>query len=76
MTAGRSGAYYCGWAITGPATIGHLVSAARFPIAGTRHRAWCGQTITVLALTLNVRVLPGSCPDCNRYLRALASRPR
>ncbi len=64
MSAAGSDTYYCGWAITGRTMISHLVSAPRFPIAGSRHRSWCGQTITVIALTLNVRRLPGSCPDC------------
>lgn len=75
MTTGGSGTYYCGWAITGRTTVGHLVSAARFPLAGYRYRAWCGEMITVVALTLNVRLLPDSCPDCNRYLRALSTPP-
>lgn len=68
-------AYYCGWAITGQDAISHMVSAARFPLAGSQHRAWCGQLITVIGLTLNSRHAPRSCPDCNRYLRALSSPP-
>jgi hypothetical protein len=79
-TTGRvagSGAYYCGWAITGRTTVSHLVASADFPLAGSRHRSWCGQTITVIGLTLDARGLPRSCARCNRRLRmmALTQRP-
>ncbi len=66
------GAYYCGWAITGRTTVSHLVASATFPIAGRQYRSWCGQTITVIGLTLDARSLPSSCPECNQQLRLLA----
>ncbi|MGH3966299.1 MAG: hypothetical protein ACRDRY_24150 [Pseudonocardiaceae bacterium] len=68
-SANSSPAYYCGWAITGRSTVSHLVASAEFPIAGSQHRAWCGQTITVIALTLNARGWRGSCAECNQQLR-------
>ncbi|MGQ0717011.1 MAG: hypothetical protein ACT4NP_06775 [Pseudonocardiales bacterium] len=71
-SADGSPAYYCGWAITGCSTISHLVASAEFPLAGSRHRAWCGQTITVIGLTLNARGVPGSCAECNQKLRMMA----
>lgn len=69
-------AYYCGWAITGRTTVSHLVASAEFPLAGSQHRAWCGQTITVIALTLNPRGLPRSCAECNQQLRMMAVTQR
>lgn len=65
-------AYYCGWAITGRDTVSHVVSSANFPLAGSRHRSWCGEMITVVALTLNARRPSRSCADCNELLRMLA----
>ncbi|MGH3671286.1 MAG: hypothetical protein ACRDSH_11720 [Pseudonocardiaceae bacterium] len=70
------GAYYCGWAITGRVTASHLVASDDFPTAGSQHRAWCGQTVTVIGLTLDARGLPDSCADCNRLLRRLARASR
>lgn len=75
-SADGSGAYYCGWAITGRTTVSHLVASPDFPIAGSQHRSWCGQTITVIALTLNARDLPGSCAECNQQLRMMAMTQR
>lgn len=66
--AGGFGVYYCGWAITGRTTVAHLVASPEFPRLGSRHRSWCGQTITVIGLTLD----PRSCPRCNRRLRMMA----
>lgn len=74
--ADGSPAYYCGWAITGRSTISHLVASAEFPLAGSRHRAWCGQMITVIGLTLNARGVPGSCAQCNQQLRMMAVTQR
>ncbi|MGH3773212.1 MAG: hypothetical protein ACRDRW_17755 [Pseudonocardiaceae bacterium] len=68
--------YYCGWAVTGGGALAHLVAAADFPLVGSQHRSWCGQTITVLGLTLNPRSLPRSCARCNRRLRAMALTQR
>lgn len=73
--ADGSRAYYCGWAITGRSTVSHLVSAPSFPIVGSQHRSWCGQTITVIGLTLGPCSLSGNCRECNRYLRVLADPP-
>lgn len=70
--AGDSGAYYCGWVITGHTTVSHLIASADFPIAGSQHRSWCGQTITVIGLTLNAREPPQSCAECNQQLRMMA----
>lgn len=75
-SAGGSGAYYCGWVITGRTTVSHLIASADFPIAGSQHRAWCGQTITVIGLTLNARDLPRSCAECNQQLRMMATTQR
>ncbi|MGH3829886.1 MAG: hypothetical protein ACRDRS_05445 [Pseudonocardiaceae bacterium] len=66
------GAYYCGWALTGRTTVSHLVASAEFPVVGSRHRSWCGRTVTVIGLTLDPRSLARSCARCNRHLRALA----
>ena len=71
-SADESLTYFCGWAITGRNTVAHLVASARFPLAGYQYRAWCGQIITVIALTLNARDLPQSCAVCNGHLRLLA----
>ncbi|MGH3851890.1 MAG: hypothetical protein ACRDR6_00005 [Pseudonocardiaceae bacterium] len=71
-----SGVYYCGWAITGRAAVSHLVASAEFPVVGSRHRSWCGRTITVIGLTLDPRSVARSCARCNRRLRALACTPR
>jgi hypothetical protein len=57
--ADGSRAYYCGWAITGRTTVSHLVSAPSFPIVGSQHRSWCGQTITRLDRR-KLSVSPGS----------------
>ncbi len=70
--AEEPGTYFCGWAITGRTTIAHLVASARFPLAGYQYRAWCGEIVTVIALTLNARELPQSCAACNEHLRLLA----
>ncbi|MGH3718056.1 MAG: hypothetical protein ACRDRI_04290 [Pseudonocardiaceae bacterium] len=74
--AAGSGAYYCGWAITGRGAVAHLVAAADFPLVGSRHRSWCGKMITVIGLTLDSRSLPRSCARCNRRLRAMALTQR
>jgi hypothetical protein len=75
-SAGGSSAYYCGWVITGRATVSHLIASADFPIAGSQHRSWCGQTIKVIGLTLNARELPRSCAECNQHLRMMALTQR
>ena len=75
-SADSSGAYYCGWAITSRTTVSHLIASAHFPIAGSQHRTWCGQTITVIGLTLNARGLPRSCAECNQRLRMMATTQR
>jgi hypothetical protein len=75
-STGSAGVYYCGWAITGRTTVSHLVASAEFPLAGSRHRSWCGQTIIVIALTLDVRSAPGSCAECNQQLRMMAVAQR
>ncbi|MGH3698597.1 MAG: hypothetical protein ACRDRU_19490 [Pseudonocardiaceae bacterium] len=62
-STGSAGAYYCGWAITGRTTVPHLVASAEFPLAGSRHRSWCGQMITVIALTLDARDCQGAAPS-------------
>lgn len=75
-SAGGSLPYFCGWAITGRSTVAHLVASAGFPLAGSRHRAWRGQMITVVARTLNARGVPGNCAECNQHLRMMAITQR
>lgn len=47
----------------------HLIASPDFPTAGSQRRAWCGETITVIGLTLDARRAPGSCDACNRHLQ-------
>jgi hypothetical protein len=62
--------------ITGRTTVSRLIVSADFPIAGSQHRSWCGQTITVIGLTRNVRDLPRSCAECDQQLRVMATTQR
>ncbi len=61
----RESPHYCGWAITGRTTVAHLIASPDFPTAGSQRRAWCGQTITVIGLTLDARHPQMHCRECD-----------
>ena len=74
MTTSRP--YYCGWAITFPDPTSHLIASPDFPTAGSHRRAWCGETITVIGLTLDARRPILHCADCNQWLQHCATTDR
>ncbi len=71
----RESPHYCGWAITGRTTAAHLIASPDFPTAGSQRRAWCGQTITVIGLTLDAHYCQLHCHECDKWLRQMAAVP-
>ena len=70
----RDRTYYCGWAITYRDSLSHLIVSRDFPTAGSLSRAWCGETVIVVGLTLDARRLRLHCPECNGRLQQIATR--
>lgn len=68
-------AYYCGWTIAGRDALAHIVASREFPTAGSSRRAWCGERVVVIGLTLDARRLPLHCAECNQRLKQMASQP-
>ena len=68
-------AYYCGWTIIGRAPVSHLIASRDFPTAGSLRRAWCGEIVMVIGLTLNARKARPHCIVCNQRLQQMARIP-
>lgn len=51
-------------------------ASSDFPTVGSRRRAWCGETINVIGLTLNARRPILHCHECNQHPRQLAGQHR
>ncbi|MGH3885766.1 MAG: hypothetical protein ACRDSZ_04210 [Pseudonocardiaceae bacterium] len=67
--------YYCGWATSGCATVSHLIASRDFPTAGSARRAWCGETVTVIGLSLDARDPQQHCVERTQRLRRIAATP-
>lgn len=66
--------YYCGWALTYRNSLSHLVASRDFPVAGSLRRAWCGEMVIVVGLTLDARRGQPHCAECNRRLQQIVTR--
>ncbi|MGH3763701.1 MAG: hypothetical protein ACRDS0_00640 [Pseudonocardiaceae bacterium] len=71
----RDSPYYCGWTIVGRDALAHFIASRDFPTAGSSCRAWCGDTVIVIGLTLDARELRRHCAECNHRLRQLSTTP-
>lgn len=67
--------YYCGWTIVRPDSLAHFIASRDFPTAGSSRRAWCGERVVVIGLTLNTRRLRLYCAECNQRLKQIAHSP-
>jgi hypothetical protein len=71
----RESPYYCGWTIVRRDALSHFIASWDFPIVGSSHRAWCGATVIVIGLILNIRRLRLHCAECNQRLKQIATTP-